>query len=225
MYDKATGLMSLAWQQYILLLEQRSGPTLTQQGQLQATAPIVGRAEGIGVTVQNISDTGNLDSLAHVDNANTDLLTDGTGSPLTGGKRGFQALDTNNRLVGSFRSNAVNIAGTPTSSTGLSNDGVSHAIVVDAQSQQFGDGLVSYNAGSVDPGAFGGPFYIYADDPTYAGGAVTFQFSTVPQDQTATNGRMLFGAIITASGSAKTGGGSSGGTTPGGAGGRGFIQG
>jgi len=97
------------------------------------------------------------------------------------------------------------------------------AITVAAQSQQFGDGSVSYNSGSVDPGGFG-TFYIYADDPTFAGGAVTYQSSVTPVDQTANNGRVLFGKITTASGSAKTGGGNTGGTTSGGAGGRGFIQ-
>jgi len=224
MTDPKTGLMSLAWQQYFILLEQRSGPTLTQQGQLQATAPIVGRAEGIGTTVQNISDTGNLDSLAHVDNTNTDLLTDGTGSPLTGGKRGFVALDGNNRLAGTFRNNPVNVNLSPTSSTVLSNNGISHAIAVAASTVQYGDGQVSYNSGSIDPGAFG-TFFVYADDPGFAGGAVTYQFSTSPQDQVAANGRILFGSITTVGGSSNTGGGTTGGTTPGGGGGRGINQG
>ena len=222
MTDSKTGLMSLAWQQYFILLEQRSGPTLTQQGQLQATAPIVGRAEGIGTTVQNISDTGNLDSLAHVDNTNTDLLTDGTGSPLTGGKRGFQALDSNNRLSNSFRNTAVNVSGAPTSATVLSNDGVATAIQVAASTVQFGAGQISYNSGSVDPGGFG-TFFVYADDPTFAGGAVIYQFTTDPSVLTAAEGRIPFGRIATASGSSKTGGGNTGGDSgePS-AGGRGF---
>jgi len=189
---------------------------LAATGDINATTKVFGRTEGIGTTVANMTDAG---QLASTDN----IAADGTGSPLTGGKRGFVALDTNNRLAGSFRSNAVNIAGTPTSSTGLSNDGISTVITVAAQSQQFGDGTISYSSGSVDPGSFG-TWYIFADDPTFAGGAVTYQFSSTPQTQTATNGRVLFGKITTVSGSAKTGGGNTGGTTSGGAGGRGFIQ-
>jgi len=224
MTDPKTGLMSLAWQQYFILLEQRSGPTLTQQGQLQATAPIVGRDEGIGTTVQNISDTGNLDSLAHVDNANTDLLTDGTGSPLAGGKRGFIGFSAVPQLASSFIENPVNVSSTPTGATGLSNDGVSHVVVVSASTQQFGAGQVNYNSGSFDPGSFGS-FFAFADDPQFDGGAVTYQSSTSPVDITAADGRVPFGGITTASGSSNTGGGNSGGTTGGGgAGGRGFNQ-
>jgi hypothetical protein len=194
----------------------RIDKALTNLGQLQSQVPITGRPEPIGTTVSKVNSSGNLLS---TDN----IAADGTGSPLTGGKRGFVALDTNNRLAGSFRANAVNIAGTPTSSTGLSNDGISTAITVTATAQQFGDGTVNYNSGSVDPGVFGGPFYIFADDPTFAGGAVTYQFSTTPQNQTSTNGRVQFGSITTVNGSAKTGGGSTGGTG-GRAGGRGYVQ-
>lgn len=205
-------------------LEQKTGPTLDVNGQVQSTTKVDGRTEQIGTTLQHITDVGKLNSLTSVaTDVDTDHINDGTGSPLAGGKRGAIALDANNRLSGSFRSNAVNIAGTPTSATGLSNDGISHVITIAATSQQFGDGTVSYNSGSVDPGAFGGPFYIFADDPTYAGGPVTYQFSSTPQNQTAANGRVLFGSITTVGGSAKTGGGNTGGTG-GRAGGRGFVQ-
>lgn len=208
-----------------LSVEGKLGPAIDTKGQVQATTKIAGRTEQIGVTVQNINATGQLKSLTNVAaDVNTDHVADGTGSPLTGGKRAAVALDVNNRLAGSFRANAVNVSATPTSSTVLSNDGISHAIVIAASTAQFGDGTVSYSSGSVDPGVFG-TFYIFADDPTFAGGAVTYQFSASPVDQTGGNGRVLFGKIITVGGSAKTGGGSSGGTTPGGSGGRGFIQG
>jgi len=201
----------------------RVDTTLNDDGSVKSTANVSGRSEQLQTTLGHVDNTGKLDSLGNVVDTSTDHLTDGTGSPLTGGKRGFNALDANNRLVGSFRSNAVNIAGTPTGATGLSNNGVLTAITVAAQTQQFGDGAISYSSGSVDPGAFG-TFYVFADDPTFAGGAVTYQFSTTPVTQTAANGRVLFGKITTVNGSAKTGGGNTGGTTSGGAGGRGFIQ-
>lgn len=196
---------------------------LNVDGSIKPQTNVSGRTEQIQTTLQNVDSAGKLNSLANVNNTNTDFLTDGTGSPLTGGKRGAIALDSNNRLAGSFRANAVNLAAVPTSSTTLSNDGVSTAITISAFTAQYGDGTVSYNSGSVDPGVFGGPFYIYADDPTFAGGAVTYQFSSTIQNQAAANGRVLVGSITTVNGSAKTGGGFSGGTG-GSRGGRGFIQ-
>lgn len=202
---------------------QRVDLTLNDDGSVKQQANVSGRTEPLSTTLQNVESTGEFNSLANVADTSTDHLTDGTGTPLAGGKRGAIALDSNNRLTGSFRANAVNLASVPTSSTTLSNDGVSTAIPITAFTAQFGDGTVSYSSGSVDPGAFGGPYYIYADDPTFAGGAVTYQFSTTIQNQAAANGRVLVGSITTVSGSAKTGGGFSGGTG-GSRGGRGFIQ-
>lgn len=205
-------------------LTSRADLTTTNTGQIQSVAPIKGRTEGIATTVQNMSAVGNLVSLANVNNTNTDLLTDGTGSPLTGGKRGAIALDTNNRLANSFRANPVNVSNTPTSATVLSNTGgASTLISVAASTAQFGTGTISYNSGSVDPGVTG-TFFIFADDPTFAGGAVTYQFSTSAPNQTASDSRVNFGKITT-SAVASTGGGNTGGTTPGGGGGRGFNQG
>lgn len=197
--------------------------TITPNGAIQSKANITGRTEQISTTLQNVDSAGKLNSLANVNNTNTDLLTDGTGSPLTGGKRGFNALDTNNRLANSFRANPVNVSNAPTSSTTMSNDGISTSITVSAYSSQFPPGTVAYNSGSVDPGSFE-KVYVYFDDPTFTGGAVTYAFTTSPQVQTAAEGRCIVGSITTAGGSAKTGGGTSGGTG-GTAGGRGFIQG
>lgn len=191
----------------------RVDKVLTDKGEVQSKANVTGRSEQLSTTLQNVNATGKLTS--------TDAIAaDGTGSPLTGGKRGFVALDTNNRLANSFRANAVNLACVPTSATVLSNDGVSHSIVIASSTIQFGTSQVSYNAGSVDPGAFG-TFYIYADDPTFAGGAVTYQSTTDPTVLVAADGRINFGKITTVGGSAKTGGGNTGGTTTGGTGGRG----
>ena len=204
-------------------LATRADKTLTDKGEIQAKANVTGRTEPLSTTVVNITSTGKVNSLANVVNTNTDFLTDGTGSPITGGKRGFVALDTNNRLANSFRANPVNVSNTPTSSTTLSNDGVSTATTIAAYTAQFPPGSVSYNSGSVDLGSFGSQF-IYFDDPTFTGGAVSYQFTTTASVQTAAEGRCIVGQITTVNGSAKTGGGSSGGTG-GHGGGRGFIQG
>lgn len=185
---------------------------VSTDGTVHPEAPVTGRTEGIGTTVQNLTATGKVNS--------TDNVQDGTGSPLSGGKRGFVALDTNNRLANSFRANAVNVANVPTSATVLSNDGVSTSIPIASSTNQFGTAAVSYNSGTVNPGVFG-TFFIYADDPTFSGGAVNYQFTTSPVNLVAADGRINFGKIITVGGSAKTGGGNTGGTTPGGTGGRG----
>lgn len=182
-------------------------------GSVHSQAPITGRTEGIGTTVGNLTASG---QLASTDN----IAADGTGSPLTGAKRAFIALDVNSRLANSFRANAVNVACVPTSAIGLTNDGVSTAIVIPSQTWQFGNAQLSFNSGAANPGAFG-TFYVYADNPTFSPGALNFQFTTSPPTLVASDGRMNFGKIITVGGSAKTGGGNTGGTTPGGTGGRG----
>lgn len=231
-------------------LEQKTGPTLNVNGQIQSTTKIAGRSEKLGTTVQNLTNTGQLsdaDKIAAdgatfgrvnvaalttgnvdlaksgVTNKTTDNLSDGTGSPLAGGKRGFQALDTNNRLASSFRNNALNASAASTSSTTLSNDGISTAITIAASSQQFGPGTVAYNSGSIDPGGFGVSSYIFADDPTFAGGAVAYSFSATPPNQAASDSRVIFGKINTTGGVAKTGGGYSGGTTSGGSNVKGIV--
>src|SRR5262245_22701941 len=127
----------------------RISRTISNKAEIQSVAPVTGRTEGLGTTVQNLNSTGQLNTFTNVAaGRTTDNLTDGTGSPLTGGKRGFIALDTNNRLAGTFRSNPVNVAAVPTSSTTLSNDGISTSITIAASTDQYGDGSVSYNSGS-----------------------------------------------------------------------------
>lgn len=181
---------------------------------LGSNVVIDGRAGTLQTSLQNINATGNL---ASTDN----IVSDGTGSPLAGGKRAAVAIDTNNRLTNSFRQNPVDVSSSPLSSTGLSNDGVSTVITIDAGSYQFGPGSVAYNSGSVDPGVFGGPDIEYFDDPTFSGGAVTFHFTTNPADTVGALGRIPVGSITTTNGSSGTGGGYSGGSA-GKGGGRGY---
>lgn len=228
--------------EYFRTLIPSTDKTLTQKGEIKLQAPIVGRTEGIGTTVTGLAATGDIKATTKVvgrteglgtTTGNIDatgklvstdaIAADGTGSPLTGGKRGFVALDTNNRLANSFRGNPVNVSNAPTSSTTLSNDGISTSTTIAAYTNQFPAGTVSYNTGSVDLGSFGSQ-YVYFDDPTFSGGAVAYAFTASPQVQTAAEGRTVVGQITTVGGSAKTGGGTSGGTG-GKPGGRGFIQG
>lgn len=98
-----------------------------------------------------------------------------------------------------------------TTSNILTQSGTSTTINIAAATAQFGFGQVSYNSGSVNPGSYG-TFFIYADDPTGAGGAVTFQFTNNYYDANAGEGRIYFGAITTSSGGGGVGGGGGGGT-------------
>lgn len=132
-------------------------------------------------------------------------------------------FNSNSQLAGTSHNNPVNSSNTPGATSTLSNDGTVTSVVVASASDSFGFGAVTDNSGSFDGGSFT-TFYVFHDDPTYAGGAVIYQFSTTPPAQTQADGRINDGKITSANGVAKTGGGYTGGTTPGGAGGRGFNQ-
>ena len=184
----------------------RSDKVLTDKGEVQSVANISGRTEQLSATLQNVDASGNLQSLTNVNDTSTDHLTDGTGSPLTGGKRGAIALDANNRLAGTFRNNPVNVNGFFTAANPLSQVGVTTVIAVAGSIRQFGDGQVTYNSGSVDPGLMG-TYQVYADDATFAGGAMTYAATTSNSTLTASNARRYFGQITTTGGGGGTGSG------------------
>lgn len=75
--------------------------------------------------------------------------------------------------------------------------GATCTITVAAHNVQFGFGTVSYNSGSVTGLGFSTDFYVYADDPTYAGGAVTYLATSNPNVITANSGRYFVGRITT----------------------------
>jgi hypothetical protein len=89
----------------------------------------------------------------------------------------------------------------------LSSVAGSTTINVAAFTLQYGFGTVSYNSGSVNPGAFG-TYYVYVDDPNYTGGAVTYQATLTTTTLTAAEGRIYLGKITTSAGSGGSGGGS-----------------
>lgn len=101
----------------------------------------------------------------------------------------------------------VNINATLTGGSPLTQSGTSTQINVAAFTLQFGFGTLSYNSGSVDPGVYGS-FYVYFDDGTYAGGAVTYHTSTTGPTLTGAESRFFLGSIKTTAGG---GGGGSGG--------------
>lgn len=221
------GMLTSIWQRWLTETMTRTVSSLTLQGEITKTTAIHGRTEPLAQTVQNV-DAGGVITEKGVDlsrpyvNKTTDFINDGTGTPLTGGARAAKALDVNSRLAGSFYNTPVNTSTTPTASVALTNDGVNTAIQIPASANQYDFGTVNYGSGSVDPGAFG-TWYVSADDPTYSGGTVIYQFSPTPVSQTAAPGRVPFGAITTKAAAIASGGGYSGGTTPNSAGGRGYI--
>lgn len=176
---------------------------LNQIGEILASTRIQGRTEGIGTTASQLNSSGDLLS--------TDsIAADGTGSPLTGGQRAFVGFDSNSQLAGTFHNNPINTQGTFTGANPLSQVGVTTTIAIAANTQQFGEGQVSYNSGSVDPGSLG-LWYIYADDPTFSGGAVSYQFTNSLATLNAADGRVSFGQITTLGGGGGAGSGGGGG--------------
>ena len=75
--------------------------------------------------------------------------------------------------------------------------GASASIAVAAHtlSRQVGD--VSYNAGSITGLAYDTVYYVYVDDPTYAGGAVTYLSTTTRADIVDNLGRYFVGQVTT----------------------------
>lgn len=203
---------------------QKVDLTLNDDGSVKHQANVSGRTEPLSTTLTHVAATGNFDSLANVNDTSTDHLTDGTGTPLQGGKNATLGLSASGQLKGTFKNNQVNVTGIPTAATALSNTGASTVITLAADSFQFGDGVVTYNSGSIDPGSFGS-FSVFAHDATFAGGAQPLSFTGSAPDLSAANDIVSFGSITTVNGTSKTGGGNTGGTTgSGGTGGRGFNQ-
>jgi hypothetical protein len=117
------------------------------------------------------------------------------------------------RQLTPFELTPISTSGTPTSTTGLcTQSGSTTTINIAASTWQFGSGQINYNGGTINPGFFG-KFYIFADDPSYSGGAITYQITITPSVCNAATGRIVFGSIITVSGggAVSQGGGSGGG--------------
>lgn len=105
-------------------------------------------------------------------------------------------------------------ATTTTGASPLSQSGVTTTILVAASTWKVGDQTIAFNAGSVNPGAFG-RYYVYCLDINKQGGAVTYLTTLTPSDLTAQNGLVFFGIITTSGGGGGTGGGGGGGYDPG----------
>jgi hypothetical protein len=90
--------------------------------------------------------------------------------------------------------------------TSLSQSGTTTAINVGAGTYYLGGLTVNLNSGSVDPGTYD-TWYVYADSPNWAGGAVTYEVTTAGQVMSQAPFRFYLGQITTSSGGGGSGGG------------------
>ncbi len=113
------------------------------------------------------------------------------------------------RLTGTFKNNPTNVLCYLVGANPLTQSGTSTTINVASNTMQFGDGQVSYNSGSVNPGSYG-TWNVYCLDPTFAGGAVTYLATAGATALTASNGVVYVGQITTGAGGGGTGHGGGG---------------
>ncbi len=79
-----------------------------------------------------------------------------------------------------------------------SADATNASISIAAHTLQYGFGQVIYASGTITGLLPSSTYYVYADDPLYQGGAVTYYATANRQNVTAENGRYFLGAIETA---------------------------
>jgi len=121
---------------------------------------------------------------------------------------GGEALPT----VNAFNNSSIQSAA-PLTAADVGSDAT---VTVAAHNIVYDNGTVAYNSGTVTGLAFSTLYYIYADDPTKAGGAVTYIATITATDTTGNTGRYYVGQITTP---ADTGGPTAGGGGGGGGGG------
>lgn len=102
---------------------------------------------------------------------------------------GGEALPT----VNAFNKSSVQ----STSTLSASDGGGTATISIAAHNVVYDGGTVAYNSGSITGLAFSTTYYIYTDDPTKAGGAVTYLSTTTSTDVVANSGRYYLGSITT----------------------------
>ena len=94
--------------------------------------------------------------------------------------------------------NAFNRSSTQASNPLTATDvGATTTITVAAHTLVYDGGSLSYNAGSIAGLGFASFYYVYADDPDKAGGAVTYIATGLKTDTTANKGRYFVGSITT----------------------------
>lgn len=113
---------------------------------------------------------------------------------LRSGTSGIKLGDQRNtpNVLSGGASSALNI-----STLSAADVGTTATITVAAHSRQYGFGSIPYSSGSISGLLFSRKYYVYTDDPNYAGGTRTFVATTSIQNITANNGRLYLGSITT----------------------------
>lgn len=79
-----------------------------------------------------------------------------------------------------------------------SDAGTDATVTVSAHTRAYSDGTtVAVNGGSLTGLAYSTTYYVYYNDPTFSGGAVTYLSTAVQTDATQINGRHLVGQVTT----------------------------
>jgi len=79
-----------------------------------------------------------------------------------------------------------------------SSDAVTATISIAPHSLQYGFDVISFNGGTITGLLPSTTYFVYADDPDYEGGAVSYFATTVRTNVVASNGRYFVGSIETA---------------------------
>jgi hypothetical protein len=105
------------------------------------------------------------------------------------------------RLTSQFALPTVNVSNVSSvqdsSPLSATSDAISAEISVSAHVLQTDFGPISYGPGSLAGLALNERYYVYADDPDYVGGSVTYLATTNKTTVTSITGRYLVGSIIT----------------------------
>lgn len=126
----------------------------------------------------------------------------GDGTITTSGGTTISGLDEMPGRVASERSLPMAVVGNKssiqdTSALSASDGGASATISVASHILKTPSGDVSFNSGSVTGLSYETKYYVYADDATYAGGAVTYVATTAATDVVGAEGRYYVGSITT----------------------------
>ncbi len=117
-------------------------------------------------------------------------------------------MDSNGQISNQLKCKPLYAVQTFNSGNPLSQSGTDKTILIAASTINWGSNAVNYNSGSVTPGSYGLK-YVYADDPTFAGGGVTYVAVINQLVVYQNDGRVSFGSITTSSSGGGTGGGGS----------------
>lgn len=137
------------------------------------------------------------------------------------------ALNSSGRLINAtslFPGGLIGVKSTISASLTASDAGTTATISVPAHNRKVGaessQTTINYNSGSITGLSFSTRYFVYTDDPTYAGGAVTYVATTNSDALAARSGRVYVGEVTTpADGGSGTTGTPPGGIAAGGGGG------